>query len=343
LIKKFDTESGKVVSKFVIAGDEGKPVGAEEGPTALESVGEEGLLVAGDDGRLELRDLRVDSAASAGGKGKGLSGMWRPHGKEHVNAILPLPAGEMSTSGLPKSCVTVGGTTLSVTDFRKGVVKTSEDMDDELTSVVLVEGLSRSGTSVGAKVLVGQADGAVGLWEKGVWGDIDERIIVDKFAGVESLCEVPVGVLGNAKRKVKHMEKVVAAGLEDGRVRFLRIGRNGVLGEWDCQHDEGEGVVGVGFDAEGRMVSVGGEVVKVWTEAEESTESKKRKAGLINGVGGEEEDDDEDEDDEEDDSEAEEEIDSSDGEPELKQGKRKKRKRNKGKDKSGGQVMNFRF
>ena len=47
----------------------------------------------------------------------------------------------------------------------------------------MVTGLSSRGTSVGEKVLVGDSGGVITLWERGVWDDQDERIIVDKGAG----------------------------------------------------------------------------------------------------------------------------------------------------------------
>jgi WD repeat-containing protein 55 len=330
-----------VSGKWAIPRDENGEVDA---PAVLEVVGENGLLVATDSGRLELRDLRegdgvqTNGAGMGGtGKGKGLAGVWRPHDTEHVNDLLLLPASETSTSGIPKVCVSVGGTTLAVTDFRKGVVAKSEDQEVELTSITLVDGLKKGGTSVGEKVLVGQSDGVVSLWERGVWGDIDERIVVDRGgSGVESLVEVPAG-MALGKGNTKMSEKIVAAGLEDGRVRFVRIGRNAVLQEWDVKHDDIEGVVGLGFDVAGRLVSGGGQTVKVWTEA--VGEPGGGRGGINDGVGKRSLDVEDDENsDEEDDSENEDE-DSSDDEREKS--KRKKRKRNKGKDKSGGHVLQF--
>ncbi len=175
------------------------------------------------------------------------------------------------------------------------------------------------------RFLVGQSDGVVSLWERGVWGDLDERIVVDRSGlGVDCLTEVPFGFGGG---KLKTNEKLIAAGLEDGRVRFTRIGRNGVLADEDAKHDELDGASAVGFDIEGRMITSGGQTVKVWTEA------KGQPGGGRGGPAKHELSSDEDEDQ----SEVEE---SSDEEDHPKQ-KRKKRKRNKGKDKSGGKAFDF--
>ena len=164
-----------------------------------------------------------------------------------------------------------------------------------------------------------------------MWGDLDERIVVDKGgAGVECLVEVPQGL---GKGKLKLNEKIVAVGLEDGRIRFVRVGRNGVLGDWDIKHDDIEGVGGLGFDITGRLVSGGGQTVKVWTEAMGAPGGGRSGKRSL-------EDDDEDSENEDDNSENEEEDDSSDDEQTSKS-KRKKRKRNKGKDKTGGQALIF--
>lgn len=312
LVKCFETQTGKVVSKIAIPEVVGRTLDA---PTVIHALSPQGLLLGTDSGRLYLYDLRQS--------GKEMSDQpsqtWTPHGEEHVNSLIPLPVSETSTSGFPKQWVSVGGTTLAVTDLRKGIVSMSEDQEVELTCVNIVQGLKKGGTSVGEKVVVGQGDGVASLWEKGVWGDLDERVVLDREeAGVECIVEVPMDW---ARKKLKMNEKMIATGLEDGRVRFMRIGRNGVLNEWDVKHDEIDGVVALGFDVGGRMVSGGGQVVKVWTEA------KGLPGGGRDGLGKHTLDAEESED----------EGDYSDSSNEEKgpKEKRKRRKRNKGKDKSG--------
>ncbi|KIX06982.1 uncharacterized protein Z518_04958 [Rhinocladiella mackenziei CBS 650.93] len=322
LVKAFTTDTGRVISKIAI------PPSIEEeevdGPTVLRALSPQALLLGTDSGKLYLQDLRQGGKEIA----SSASQTWTPHGDEHVNALVPLPVGETSTSGFPKQWVSVGGTTLAVTDLRKGTMVTSEDQEIELTSIAVVQGLQKGGTSVGEKVLVGQSDGVVSLWEKGVWDDLDERIVVDRGGlAVESLAEVP---FGSFRGKLKMNEKIVAAGLEDGRVRFIRLGRNGVLADADAKHDDIDGVVGLGFDVEGRMISGGGQTVKVWTEAKGlpgggRSGISKHDLSSSDDDGGEESDREDDGDDEE----------------QSTKPKRKKRKRNKGKDKSGGKALDF--
>lgn len=199
----------------------------------------------------------------------------------------------------------------------------SEDQGEELISSVYIGGLPSSGTSVGEKIIVGSGTGVLTLWEKGVWDDQDERIYVGRAGegeALESLTVVP-DELGHGK--------MIAVGQNDGRIALVRIGPNKVVSR--IQHDEIEGVTALGFDVEGRMISGGGQIVKVWHEAE----------GATNGVLGKHMMGDSDDDDDDDDSDAEDQhSDDSDKAKENKQ--RKKRKRAKGKGQNGGpHVMAF--
>jgi DNA-binding transcriptional regulator/RsmH inhibitor MraZ len=256
----------------------------------------------------------------------------RPH-DDYVSSLTPLPPTQASTSGFSKQWVTTGGSTLAVTDLRRGVMVRSEDQEEELLCSVAVSGLSRKGTSVGEKVVVGGGNGVLTLWERGVWDDQDERITVDKSKGggesldVVALVPDGVGVGG----------KVVAVGLGNGALRFVKLGANKVIDE--LKHDElgQEGVIGLGFDVAGRMISGGGRKVNVWGEK------------TWQDV---EEDDEDDEDDDEEaetngkraheseDSDESAEEDSS-SEEEQKQKRKKRRKGKGGKQAKGHGILQF--
>jgi WD repeat-containing protein 55 len=91
-----------------------------------------------------------------------------------------------------------------------------------------------------------------------VWDDQDERIIVDhQRGGGESL-----DVLTNVPESISR--HTVAVGLGNGSVRIVQVGTNKITAE--VKHDEVEAVVALGFESEGRMISGGGQVVKVWQE-----------------------------------------------------------------------------
>lgn len=172
---------------------------------------------------------------------------------------------------------------------------------------------------------MGSGTGVLTLWEKGVWDDQDERIYVGRSAGegeaLESLTVVP-DELGYGK--------MIAVGQYDGQIALVRIGQNKVVSR--IQHDELEGVTALGFDVEGRMISGGGQIVKVWHEAK----------GAANGVLGKHMmGDSDDDDDDDDDSDAEgQDSDDSDKAKENKQPKKKKRAKGKG-GKNEQHVMAF--
>lgn len=187
-----------------------------------------------------------------------------PH-DDYVSSLTPLPPSETSTSGFSKQWITTGGTTIALTDLRRGVLVRSEDQEEELVSSAYVTGLKKGGTSQGEKLLVGGSSGILTLWEKGAWDDQDERIVVSKDRdGGESLEVISVVPDGFSA------QKMVAIGQTDGHVQLVQIGSNRVVAT--LQHDELEGVTGLGFDIEGRMVSGGGNIVKVWHAGEDSGE-----------------------------------------------------------------------
>ena len=191
----------------------------------------------------------------------------------------------------------------------------SEDQEEELISSVYMGGLPSSGTSRGAKVIVGGSGGVLTLWEKGAWDDQDERIYVQRgFSGGESLETLTVVPDEVGKGKM------IAVGLGNGAVKFVSIGSNKVVSQ--VMHDEMEGVVGLGFDVEGRMVSGGGQIVKVWHKSEGN--AGEALYGGKHTLGSDSDDSDQD---------------SEDGDQEVKESSksRRKRKKSKGKDRSGGQ------
>ncbi|KAL4743159.1 WD repeat-containing protein jip5 [Aspergillus similis] len=308
LVKAARAETGVVENKILIPAAKD---GSVDAPTVVHALSPQTLLLATDSSKLHLYDLRVPYSKVAAPPQQ----THRPH-DDYVSSLTPLPASDTSTSGFSKQWVTTGGTTLAVTDLRRGVLMRSEDQEEELVSSTYIGGLSSSGTSRGEKVVVGGSSGVLTLWERGAWDDQDERIYVERGAGggesLETLTVVPEE-LGKGK--------MIAAGLGSGKVKFVRMGMNKVVSE--LTHDETEGVIGLGFDVEGRMVSGGGQIVKVWHETADSTGGEKR------GFGGDSDDSDDDSDD-------------SDHEPKQSDDSRRKRKKQKAKDRGKGpEVMAF--
>jgi hypothetical protein len=295
--------------------------GSVDPPTLLHSLSPQTLLLATDSAALHLYDLRDPSSFNFIRPAQ----THRPH-DDYISSLTPLPPTEASTSGFSKQWITTGGTTLAVTDLRRGVLVKSEDQEEELLSSVFVGGLpARPGRSKGEKVLVGSSSGVLTLWERGIWDDQGERIIVDGGRGggesLDALAVIPSGIGGGGKN--------VVVGVGDGTIRIIRLGPNKLVGD-PLRHDEVESVVALGFDVGGRMISGGGQVVKVWQELmavdededeseDEEEESSKRKLS--------ESDSDEDE--------SEEEESSSEDEAAKKRQELQQRKRQKNRDRNG--------
>ena len=164
---------------------------------------------------------------------------------------------------------------MAVTDLRCGVLVKSEDQDEELLSSVYIGGL---GGKRAERVAVGCGNGVLTLWDRGVWDDQGERVTVDAGRGGGESLDVLTGVPDGVGAKFGG--KLVAVGLGDGRVRFVRIGGKGNAVVGDCRHDDMEGVLGLGFEVGGRMVSGGGRVIKVWQESVEDEESEDIDGGV---------------------------------------------------------------
>ncbi|MCJ1397165.1 WD repeat-containing protein jip5 [Xylographa trunciseda] len=316
IVKAARTETGRVDAKIGVPTAHSKP----DAPCLLHALSPQTLLLATDSAALHLYDLRVGPKSNSVAVEATPQATYRPH-DDYVSSLTPLPPTAASTSGFPKQWVTTGGTTVAVTDLRRGVLVRSEDQEEELLSSVYVAGLaSKRGRHGADKVLVGGGSGVLTLWEKGAWDDQGGRIIVD--SGKESLdvlAMVPDGV-GEGS--------CVAVGMGDGRVKIVKVGVNRVVGE--MRHDEVEGVVGLGFEVGGRMVSGGGQVVKVWQESADVDEDEEHEeadgVGIKRGAGS-----DSDEDSSEDEESSEEE--------QQERKRRKKRKRVNGKDRNGGKDL----
>ena len=204
-------------------------------------------------------------------------------------------------------------------DIRQGVLVKSEDQGEELLSSCIVD----------RKLVIGSEKGLLRVWQVGSWDDNEQTVAV---AGKGASADVLATVGQNP---------MVAVGSDDGVVRFVDMSmkRPKVLQNAEVRHDEVEGVLGLGFEVGGRMISGGGHVVKVWEDSikvddGEDEESDDEGLGATNGkrVNGFGSDQDESEEDGKE---------SSDEEQQKR--KKKKRKRNKSKSQSGGQrhVMAF--
>jgi WD40 repeat protein len=327
LVKAADSATGVVTGKVAVPFDPSASRQTVDAPTVIHALSPQTLLLSTDSGALHIYDLRdpapsipldADHRKTAFTAARP-SQTYQPH-TDFISDLSPIPPSAASTSGFSKQWLTIGCTTLALTDLRRGVLAKSEDQEELLLSCLYVTGLpvKKSSGHSGSKAVVGGGDGVLTLWEKGQWDDQDERIHVSREGEtLDCLAHVPDGVGGPGRR--------IAVGMGDGRIRFVRLGMNRVVGE--NSHDDVEGVAELGFDALGRMISGGGQVVKVWQEhmageAEDEREEEEGEGAAGKRTADSDDDDDDDQGDDDDDS------DSDDEGP--SHGRRKKRKRGKG-------------
>jgi WD40 repeat protein len=312
--------------------------GGIDAPTLVHALSPQSLILATDSSALHIYDIRALGSTKIARP----QATHRPH-DDYISSLTPLPPTEASTSGFSKQWVTTGGSTLAVTDLRRGVMVRSEDQEEELLSSIIVTGLSKKGSNVGSKVLVGGGNGVLTLWERGVWDTVDRAKAKEGAESLDALALLPPGVGPGGK--------IAAVGLGNGDIRFVKIGQNKVVAELKHDELEKEAVVGLGFDVAGRMISGGGKTVKVWgelgalgadddevedEEEEEEADSDDDEGDVpmdeeTTGKRAHESASDKDSDSDMDDSSSDEEV----------QSKRKKKKRNKGKQQKGHGILKF--
>lgn len=178
--------------------------------------------------------------------------------------------------------------------------------------------------------MVGSERGVLRVWDVGKWDDEPERIHVGgrDGEGLDVLCTIPEEL----SRRLDCSDGGVIAGMGDGSINIVRLGKGKGKLMGEIRHHELEPVLGLEFEMGGRMISGGGDVVKVWEQAPTSDAQDADLDGITNG-GGEVQDSEDDDDDDEEES-------SDEEEKQRKRKKRRKRNKSKGKNVGNG-IMGF--
>ena len=247
ILKQFSPETGQVISKVAI-----RPSLATRGqpdqPSLLNAITRETLLLACDSGAIHLYDLRDARPAAKPAQ------VHMVH-DDYVSSISPLPPvapiETTTTWSNPNQFVSTGSTTLAVTDVRKGILVKSDDQEDDLLSSVFVPGLGPKKKPSNGILAVGAGSGVITIWDRGSWDDQQDRVYANRRReSVGALTLIP------------GTKKIVAA-IGNGQMSIIDMSRRET--EAMLSHDD-EGAIAIDFDCTGRMISGGGQVVKVWED-----------------------------------------------------------------------------
>lgn len=259
LVKAASSSTGRVFSKIAIPPSKAN---LSDAPSLLHALSPQIIILATDSAALYTYDLRQSNHIESKPAQK-----YQPH-DDYVTSITSLPPHASSSSDFSKQWISTGGTTLAVTDLRKGVICKSENQEEELLTSIFVGGLPiKPGRTSGEKIILGDSSGFLTLWEKGFWEDQQERINVASrkadTCALESLALIPDNISDGGKN--------IVVGIENGDISIITLGSNKITST--LNHDEIEGVVALDFDVENRLISGGGTYVKVWQKKFSSSDS----------------------------------------------------------------------
>lgn len=272
IVKKAATETGKVVGKADISGHF---TGKDSVTKLCHSTTHPFLLTGTEDGHVLVFDsknlgsdklkFKVESAHD-----------------DAVNHILPMP--DVSAYHY----LTLGSTTLSHIDIRKGIINQSDDQEDELLSMCYA-----NDTEKNDMVLVSHGEGIITIWKnsKNRFQDQLTRIKVNKSASIDAIIptmnnedsEMSASVWCGDSEGLLHRVNYKQGKVVETRVHSSLIGKVA---------DE-VGILDIDYDY--RLISAGMDSLKIWS-------NQKVEAPEDSDSGWDDSDDDQNDDDSDDDS-----------------------------------------
>lgn len=250
IIKKASTETGKVLSKTSVVEDFSEPKDAVT--KICHSTSHPFLLAGTENGHVlvynskDLNDklkFKVEKAHD-----------------DAINHILAMP--EVSAYHY----LTLGSTTLSHIDIRKGIITQSDDQEDELLSMCFATDQMNEGKN--DTVLVSHGEGIVTIWKNSKNRLMDQlsRIKVNQSASIDAI--IPTMNMDDDE-----MAASVWCGDSEGllhRINYKRgkVAETRVHSTVSGKHGAADEVGALEIDYEYRLISAGMDSLKIWSNGE---------------------------------------------------------------------------
>ncbi|KAI9726292.1 MAG: WD repeat-containing protein jip5 [Chrysothrix sp. TS-e1954] len=277
VLKAARSADGRVVGKTLLE-NEGKR--GLDNPSTLCTLSPELLVLGTDRGAVQLYELsskdgNLVPSSKASKKLYPHRTKDDPKNEESVASLCALPPSATSTSGTPRAFLSTAGATLAVIDVhKKAVVAVSESQREDLVGIACLPSREKDEKDI---VLVGTDDGKLALWNRGAWHDNVGSITVHTHSIAGTIIpfnnERDVESVALCPPHSQQQGTVCAVGLGNGMIKFVQIpplvakvkGRKGAVLSTVSHNERGiDGVTAMGFDVGGRLVSGGGNEVRVW-------------------------------------------------------------------------------
>ena len=245
-----------------------------------------------------------------------------PTAADPVTSLTALPPSSASTSGFSRAWISTAGCTLAVCDIYKGFVSCSEEQigggerwelqcsaclakptsqDPPTPSTETKKSANGKQDDDQVTILVGDSSSGVAIWPR---GQFDTRTGYRRLRRNAPVAGIPledysVDSIAVAPISEQDPEPLIVVGLATGVLHFLRAGAKKRLMESAVAHvhdDRGlDGCIAIVFDAEGRMITGGGNLLKVWHREQQNVELDELDSEqIVNGALDSEEEDDSD-------------------------------------------------